>query len=213
MTSKVVFQSNLNLLVQLDDSELQGLSAYTADPRNTTKIKTESFVVEDISDKNDIPIGGSALTQEFSYLRFYNTNQKYISYRKPCPRLFGLAYSPTTAYAAGSQVFYDPYQASSAYNPTSNGAVINGNFWTANIATAQGVPPANTSQNWSILEIPYRFKDFLINGTSADFLRSEGRAEEANIFDNLAETAVQQQIDVLIRQQGQIQRMNMVYTY
>jgi hypothetical protein len=29
----------------------------------------------------------------------------------------------------------------------------------------------------------------------------------------MAEFAVQQQIDVLIRQQGQIQRMNMVYTY
>jgi hypothetical protein len=29
----------------------------------------------------------------------------------------------------------------------------------------------------------------------------------------MAEFALQQQIDVLIRQQGQIQRMNMVYTY
>jgi hypothetical protein len=48
---------------------------------------------------------------------------------------------------------------------------------------------------------------------SADFMRSEGRAEEADALEGMAEFAVQQQIDVLIRQQGQIQRMNMVYTY
>jgi hypothetical protein len=52
-----------------------------------------------------------------------------------------------------------------------------------------------------------------VNGIAADFMRSEGRAEEAAPLDGLAEFAVQQQIDVLIRQQGQVQRMNMVYTY
>jgi hypothetical protein len=64
-----------------------------------------------------------------------------------------------------------------------------------------------------MVEIPYRFKDYLINGTSADFIRSEGRTEEANVFDQLAEVAVQQQIDVLLRQQQQVQKMKMVYTY
>jgi hypothetical protein len=48
---------------------------------------------------------------------------------------------------------------------------------------------------------------------SADFLKSEGRAEEAVALDQLAEMAVQQQIDVLIRQQGQVQKLNMAYTY
>jgi hypothetical protein len=48
---------------------------------------------------------------------------------------------------------------------------------------------------------------------SSDFLKSEGRAEEAVVFEQLAEGAIQQQIDVLIRQQGQNQRLNMVYTY
>ena len=48
---------------------------------------------------------------------------------------------------------------------------------------------------------------------SADFLRSEGRADEADALEGMAEFAVQQQIDVLIRQQGQVRKMNMVYTY
>lgn len=213
LTSKLIFNSNLNLIVLLQDSQLQGLEAYTADPRNTTRVNTERFVVEDFNDKNDIAVGGTAKTQEFSFLRFFSDSQKYISYRKPCPRFYGIAYSPTTVYSAGAQVYYDPYQNSPAYNPPSRALVIKGDFWVANVSAGLGVAPSNSSANWSILEIPYRFKDFLINGTSADFLRSEGRAEEANIFDNLAEAAVQQQIDVLLRQQGQVRRMDMVYTY
>jgi len=213
LTSKLVFNSNLNLIVLLQDNQLQGLEAYTADPRNTTRVNTERFIVEDFNDKNDIAVGGTAKTQEFSFLRFFSDSQKYISYRKPCPRFYGIAYSPTTVYSAGAQVYYDPYQNSSAYSPPSRGLVTKGDFWVANVSAGLGVAPSNSSANWSILEIPYRFRDFLINGTSADFLRSEGRAEEANIFDNLAEVSIQQQIDVLLRQQGQVRRMDMVYTY
>ncbi len=66
---------------------------------------------------------------------------------------------------------------------------------------------------WQQVLIPYRFKDFLVNGISADFLKSEGRTDEGIAFDQLAEIAVQQQIDVLIRQQGQNQKLNMAYTY
>lgn len=213
LTSKLAFQSNLNLIVALQDGALQGLSAYNHDPRNTSRVTTQAFVVEDFNDKNDVLTGGLSVNQECSYLRFYNDGEKFITYRKVCPRLFGGAWSSYTTYSLGGQSFYDPYQASSAYNPATNGTTIKGDFWSALATTAPGVPPANSSSNWSIVEIPYRFKDFLINGVSADFLRSEGRPEEANIFDQLAEAAVQQQIDVLLRQQGQVQRMNMVYTY
>lgn len=213
LTSKVVFSANLNLLVLLQDTQLQGLQAYNADPRNTTRVSVERFIVEDMNDKNDIAVGGTANTQEYSFLRFFGDGQKYISYRKPCTRLFGLAYNPAIAYSVGAQVYYDPYQNSSAYNPTSKALQSKGDFWVANVPAGLGVAPSNSSSNWSILEIPYRFKEFLINGTSADFLRSEGRAEEANIFDTLAEASVQQQIDVLLRQQGQVRRMDMAYTY
>lgn len=213
MTSKLVFESNLNLIVMLQENALEGLNAFNNDPRNTTRTTVQNFLVEDFNDKNDVAVGGTAVNQEYSYLRFFGDGEKFISYRKPCPRLFGGAWSSYTTYSAGGQAFYDPYQNSAAYNPVTNGTTIKGNFWDALVTTAQGVAPANTSSNWSVVEIPYRFKDYLINGTSADFLRSEGRPEEANLFDQLAESAVQQQIDVLLRQQGQVQRMDMVYTY
>lgn len=213
LTSKIIFQSNLNLIVVLTESAVQGLNAYNSDPRNTTRVVPQNFIVEDFNDRNDVSVGGLSLNQEYSFLRFYNDSQKFIVYRKTCPRLFGFAYSQYTNYASGSQAFYDPYQASAAYNPTTVGSVVKGDFWNALKTTGQAIPPSNSSSNWELVEIPYRFKDYLINGVSADFLRSEGRPEEANIFDQLAETAVQQQIDVLLRQQGQVQRMEMVYTY
>lgn len=213
LTSKVVFSSNLNLLVVLETGALQGLSAYNTDPRNTTRGTVQGFIVEDFNDRNDVSVGGYSLNQECSYLRFFNDSEKFISYRKTCPRLFGFAYNGFTNYAIGSQVFYDPYQSSAVYNPTSAGSVVRGDFWDAAKQMGQSIPPGNNSLNWEIVEIPYRFKDFLINGVSADFLRSEGRMEEANVFDQLAENSIQQQIDVLLRQQGQVQRMDMVYTY
>ena len=213
LTSKLVFLSNLNLIVMLQDNALQGLSAYNNDPRNTSRTTVQDFIVEDFNDRNDVATGGLSVYQEYSFLRFFNENEKFISYRETCPRLFGTAWSSSTVYSPGAQVFYDPYQNSAAFNPTGNGMTVKGNFWEALVSTAVNIPPANSSSNWAVVEIPYRFKDYLINGVSADFLRSEGRADEANLFDQLAETAVQQQIDVLIRQQGQVQRMNMVYTY
>jgi len=213
LTSKVVFQSNLNLIVVLTDNAVQGLEAYSSDPRNTTRTVQQPFIVEDINDKNDVLTGGLSVNQEYSFLRFFNESQKFIVYRKTCPRLFGFAYSDYTVYAAGAQAFYDPYQASAAYNPTTVGSVVKGDFWNALVSTGQAIPPSNSSSNWQLVEIPYRFKDYLINGVSADFLRAEGRPEEANIFDQLAEAAIQQQIDVLIRQQGQVKGMDMLHTY
>jgi hypothetical protein len=90
---------------------------------------------------------------------------------------------------------------------------VAGNFWNTFTTTTAGTAPANPSTFWRISGIPFRFKGYLVNAVSADFMRSEGRGEEADSLEGMAEFTVQQQIDVLIRQQGQIQRMNMVYTY
>jgi hypothetical protein len=214
LTTKVIFSSNLNLLVQLDSTALQGLEAYNVDQRISTRSVVQSFLVEDFADRNDGSLS-NVYQQEFSYLRFFNDNEKTIKYRQPCQSIFAFKYSSTTSYYKDAQVYYDTAQQSGDYNPTVTSKPVRGNFWIAiqDVANTLGQPPAETSSYWKMISIPYRFKDYLINGISADFLRSEGRAEEANIFDSTAEFALQQQIDVLVRQQGQVQRMNMVYTY
>jgi hypothetical protein len=214
-TTKIIFASNKNLVIQLEDEMLQGLEVYTGDPRSNTKCTFESFVVEDKQPKDDFVTSGTYTQQEYTYLRFYTDSEKFIKYRLICPRLFGQKYSSANSYYVGSQAFYDAAQGTSDYNPSLPGLPVRGNFWNCiqNSLVSSPNAPAETSGYWKMVEIPYRFKDYLINGTSADFIRSEGRSEEANVFDQLAEVSIQQQIDVLLRQQQQVQKMKMVYTY
>jgi hypothetical protein len=213
LTTKVVFTSNKQLLVQLEPGAMQGLEAFDNDPRKTSRTKFQDFVVEDFDGINDSAFGGSIYSKEYTYLRFFSDSQKFIKYRQPCAVIFGLSYDPLLEYSSGSQAYFDPIQNSANYYPSVKNAGVSGNFWKAVKTAFAGNRPSNVNASWELVSIPYRFKDYLINGASADFLRSEGRADEANILDQLAETAVQQQIDVLIRQQGQVQKMNMVYTY
>jgi hypothetical protein len=208
LTTTAVFASNPQRLVQMPTGSLQGLAAWERDPRTTTRAVQIDFMVEDL-----ITVPGSTETTEVTYLRFLETGEKFIQYRLDAPRLFGYKFATATNYQVGAQVYYDTFQQSSNYNPTTTTRGTRGNFWTAT-AISSSIPPADPENGyWRQVSIPYRFKDFLVNGVTADFLKSEGRTDEGVVFDQLAEQAVQQQIDVLIRQQGQIQKMNMAYTY
>ena len=192
----------------------QAIGCWTGDPRKTSRVRDESFVVENMPNLDiNTTVSTQVLSQDLFVLRFANFNNKFVLLRAVAPFLFGTKYDPTLAYTAGSQVYYDPGQASSAYNPPSKNLPVAGNFWNTYSNAAIGVLPANPSFSWSLAQIPFRFKSYLVNSVSADFLRSEGRATEADSLEGMAEFSVQQQIDVLIRQQGQVRKMNMVYTY
>lgn len=192
----------------------QAIGCWTGDPRKTSRVKDESYVVENMPNLDvNTTVSTQVFSQDLFVLRFENFDSKFVLLRAVAPFLFGTRYDPTLAYTAGSQVYYDPSQASSAYNPPSKNLPVAGNFWNTYNDAAIGVLPANPSFSWRLMEIPFRFKSYLVNSVSADFLRSEGRATEADSLEGMAEFSVQQQIDVLIRQQGQVRKMNMVYTY
>lgn len=192
----------------------QAIGCWTGDPRKTSRVRDESYVVENMPNLDvNTTVSTQILSQELFVLRFENFDSKFVLLRAVAPFLFGTRYDPTLAYTAGSQVYYDPSQGSSAYNPPSKNLPVAGNFWNAYSGAAIGVLPANPSFSWRLMEIPFRFKSYLVNSVAADFLRSEGRATEADSLEGMAEFSVQQQIDVLIRQQGQVRKMNMVYTY
>lgn len=191
LTATLVFNSNKQLLVKLDDAQLQGIEIFNNDPRTTTRCVRENFVVEDFDNRK---LSLFVLSKNSSFVRVFNTGEKFVRYRIPATRLFGSQFDILKTYAIGDQVYY------------------NGEFWNCIAATTSNAPESS-SQYWSSADIPYRFRDFLVNATSCDFLRSEARFEEAEVLNNMAEIAVQQQIDVLLRQQGQVQRMNMAYTY
>jgi len=191
LTATLVFNSNKQFLIKLDDAELQGIEIFNNDPRATTRCIRENFVIEDFDHRQSLL---NVLSENSSFIRVYNTGEKFVRYRIPATRLFGAAFDPLKAYAIGEQVYY------------------NGEFWNCISGTTANIPQSS-SQYWESADIPYRFRDFLVNAVSCDFLRSEARFEEAEVLNNMSEVAIQQQIDVLLRQQGQVQRMNMAYTY
>lgn len=227
-TMKVIFMDNPQFMVQLPDDGLHAISVYNNDERRFTRSVPEDFLVED---DNVIPLLINFPTEvykgpnytEFSYLRFRNSERKYIRYRIKCFELTGKGHSTSIPYDYNSQIYFDWDQNSGAYNPSDFTFGSSGDFWRQTLTEPGYFIPAGGATPrypgdlgltaWTRLSIPNRFRDYLINGAAADFLRSEGRPEEANICDQLAEAAIQQQIDVLVRQQGQTQKMNMVYTY
>lgn len=187
----------------------QAIGCWSSNPNQTTRKIEQSFTVENMPNLQNAQV----FQQELNVLRFQNFDQKWVLLRKVAPYLFGTRYDSAVSYLAGSQAYYDLSQQSSAYNPPNKSRPVAGQFWNA-IATAPiSTAPANPSSYWEMVAVPFRFKGYIVNSVSADFMRSEGRPDEADKLDMLAEEAVQQQIDVLIRQQGQIQRMNMVYSY
>lgn len=205
--SNVIFAKNKQCVVVIEG---QTIGAYSNDPRKTTKVYEEPYLIENFP---DLKTGSQFVNNEKFILRFSNSGLKYILKRLVQPWIFGSKYDAGTSYSSGSQVYWDSTQQSANYVPPNKSLGTNGNFWSCVVAAGVGVSPQNNSTHWRQVEIPQRFKDYLVNGIAADFMRSEGRAEEAMPLDSLAEFAIQQQIDVLIRQQGQTQRMNMAYTY
>ena len=225
-TSAVVFADNKQLIAQLSDvskglygSQEEVLEVLNSDPRKSSRAKKADFSVEDFVQWYNSTNTNLYQYNEATFIRFETDGEKWARCRLRAPRLFGFKWSNTSQYTYGAQCYYDTEQGSSLYNPTSQEKMVRGNFWTAGSTTSQSSlpaiaePPSNVSSNWTLVGIPARFKEYLVSGASADFLRSESRMEEATQYEQLAEIAIQQQIDVLIRQQGQIQRMNMMFTY
>ena len=205
--STVVFGKNKQCVVVVQG---QAIGAYSNDPRNTTKTTEEPYLIENFP---DLKTGSQFLNNDTFILRFSGSGMKYILVRSVQPWVFGAKYDTGISYTAGAQVYWDDTQQSSDYLPPYKSYGTTGNFWNCVTSVGASIKPQNNSQYWKQVEIPQRFKDYLVNGIAADFMRSEGRSEEAIPLDSLAEMAIQQQIDVLVRQQGQTQRMNMAYTY
>jgi hypothetical protein len=209
LTTKVLFLDNRQLLIQIPQGSLHGLNVFNNDPRQSTRSIPVQFIVEDFADQTP-----ESFDDEVSYLRTFQADRQFVQYRLVPPRMFGIKYESTSAYTAGAQIYFDLGQGNGNYFIADKTKPSKGNFFFAKTDILAGVTPADQpEENWQIVEIPARFRDYLANSVSADFLKSEGRAEEAMVFEQLAESAIQQQIDVLVRQQGQVQKLDMVYTY
>jgi len=118
----------------------------------------------------------------------------WVKGRKYRPVLSGDNFSSTSTYAVGDQVYHS------------------GQLYDANAVTSAGESPTTTASKWDLVEIPYIFQNYLIRGAYADYLRTMGSNELASVADMDAEAVMTLEADKLMRQQGQVKRLQ-VFTY
>lgn len=123
-----------------------------------------------------------------------DVTQVWLRGRKQRPQLTGDNYSSTKSYVSGSQVYH------------------NGNFYESNANAAVSESPETAATKWDIIEVPYVFQGYLIRGVYADYLRATGNNELAVQADADAEAVLTVEADKLLRQQGQVKRLN-VFSY
>lgn len=155
------------------------LAAYDKDPRVTTRNTKRAFTVT--SD-------GFAFTTASAYV--------WLHYRLRRPTLTGAPFDATLVYTSGRQVYY---------TNTTTGV---GNFYTCTATTSAGESPATTPAKWSVVEIPYLFREYLAAGGYADWLTSDGQGDKAAAMEAQCVGLLELEADKLQRQQQQVNRLD-----
>lgn len=168
------------------------MGAWDDDPRVTTKLVKMPFTLDQdgaqfVQLRNTFNYGWVPASTNFSYV--------WILYRLQRPILTGDAWSAATAYPVGAQVYY----------VTTAGP---GNFYTATTATTAGQSPDTTPGSWSMVQIPYIFRQYLIEGGLADYLMSDNDQQGAAAREVMAQQALELEADKLQRQQQQVNRLD-----
>ena len=168
-----------------------------------------AFILEDSG-----VASGYVAASEQKFLITQNTDSVCIEYSIENPVVWGDVYNSSTNYLAGAQFFYFRFHEPSANHLVPpNDRQMKGDFYSPITTAASGQSPYTAPQNYKLIPIPDLFKDFLINAMHSDWLKSEGQFEAAMAAEQMAEKGMQDAIDKVLRQEGQVQRMNMQYTY
>lgn len=168
--------------------------AYDKDPRVTTKLVKLPFVLDQdgaqfVQLRNTFNYGWNPASTNFSYVWLY--------YRLQRPLLTGDVLDVTQNYAGGAQVYF---------KSAITGA---GNFYTAAPqGVLAGITPDNTPSAWTLVQIPYTFRQYLIEGGFADWLASDGQLDKSNARETMAMAALEFEADKLQRQQQQVNRFD-----
>lgn len=168
------------------------LAAWDKDPRITTKLVKLRFQIDQdgaqfVQLRNTFNYGWAPASTNFSYV--------WLLYRLRRPELTGDVLDTTVVYTSGQQVYYK-----------STGGT--GDFWTATATTAAGDTPESAPAKWSLVAIPYTFRQYLIEGGFADWLTSDGQDDKSAKREGLATAALEMEADKLQRQQQQTWRFD-----
>nr|WP_294577587.1 hypothetical protein [uncultured Rhodopila sp.] len=154
------------------------LVANDRDPRVTTKIV-------------ELPFWLSADGAQFTQMR-KAMGWVWLTYRRRRPFLVpSPVWDAAAAYLAGSQVYYVSARTGI------------GNCFTSTVATLPGQSPDTVPTAWSVIAIPYIFRQYLIQSGFADWLMADGQEDKAVTAESAALTLLELEADKFHRQQGQ----------
>lgn len=175
------------------------MSCYDSDPLVSTRASEISFRLYD---------DGSIQKLVFST----DPGTVFGEYRIKRPELNGDLYSASVAYAVGSQCYFDSGSNTGSYTPVA-GKPHYGNFYTCINITNAGENPTTHPAKWQIVTLPYLFAAYAARGAFADWLKSELQMEVAQVAELEAQNTLVEAIDIILRQQKQVNRINMNKTY
>lgn len=175
------------------------LNCYDRDPLTSTRSSELSFRLYDNGTVQSIVFPSDPGTV-------------YAEYRIKRTELTGDLYSATTAYSIGAQCYFDSGSNSGTYIPIA-GKPHYGNFYNCLEATTSGQSPATHPAKWQIVQIPYLFGPYAARGAFSDWLKSELQLEAAQVAEAEAQNTLTEAIDLILRQQKQVNRINMNRTY
>lgn len=122
----------------------------------------------------------------------------WVEFRTRFKPLVGDNWANGTSYAVGDQALYN-----------SGGAVKN--FYECIQATSSVVP--SNAAYWTIIEIPYLFQPYLVNGAYADFLLMDGQTDKSMAQNRQAEEYLSAELQKLHDLQPQYQRFSVRNAY
>ena len=140
----------------------------------------------------------------------------WLEHRPDAPVLTGDPWMDNVTYHQGAQVYYDegPGVAGvtnhmSAIVPV-NGYPSKGDFWTYTSATPSNNVTPDLDPNWTRVQIPRLFADYVAQGTFADYTRSQNALDVNTLgfIENRASEAMDHALDQVLRQQGNTRRIN-----
>jgi len=137
-------------------------------------------------------------------LRAY-TEGVYVEYRTKPPELKGLPWSNSIVYGLNAQCYYGGLQ-------PIEGEDFSANFYVSLSNSGSGMPVQDPTK-WQKIEIPYIFGPYLSRAVYADYLRSEGQVESANVAEAEAKAFLDEEIDKIVRQQGQYPKYQFIKSY
>ena len=175
------------------------LNCYDSDPLASTRSSELSFRLYD-----------NGTTQ--SLVMPTDPGTVYAEYRIKRPELVGDLYSASVAYSVGAQAYFDSGSNTGTLTPIV-GKPHYGNFYNCLEATTAGQSPSTHPAKWQIVQIPYIFAPYSARGAFSDWLKSEMQLEAAMAAEAEAQNTLVEAIDIILRQQKQVNRINMNRTY